>query len=465
MNSGTLQNRRIVYGALPFRSALPGPFQLAASLAVFACTSVIIIAIAQEKWLYALITALLSVLLFYPIEASLGLLAFLLPFDTLGAAGASSDAGSTISWYAGALAGLVLVVTGIVGRRFKHPPQAALWWGLFALWNAASLLWALNTAQGLQRLPSAVCLFLLYLAIVSFRFRAPEIRVVLCLGVVGATVAAGFAIHKFAQGGLLRAALVFGNREANPNDFASSLLLPLSLSVGAFLAAGTRLKRIATLAAAVVIVLTIFLTMSRGSLFALAVLVMVYLLRVGVRKRVLVWITLIPLLVVFLPHDFFARVQRGASDRGTGRFDIWIVAVHIIKHYPIFGTGLENFRTAYNQFAGYAPVFRRFDRDPHNVYLQVWAETGVVGLILLITAVGSQLKAVRASRSENKGTPDYLLIAVEAACWALLTHGLVANILWQKFFWMSFGFLAIFTANAARAGSIAPSDLKLHRLW
>ena len=146
--------------------------------------------------------------------------------------------------------------------------------------------------------------------------------------------------------------------------------------------------------------------MSRGSLFALAVLVMVYLLRVGVRKRVLVWITLIPLLVVFLPHDFFARVQRGASDRGTGRFDIWIVAVHIIKHYPIFGTGLENFRTAYNQFAGYAPVFRRFDRDPHNVYLQVWAETGVVGLILLITAVGSQLKAVRASRSENKGTAD-----------------------------------------------------------
>jgi O-antigen ligase len=434
-------------------------FRLSFALPTSAYAAVVILAVAREEWPYALVAGLLPLLFFRPIEVSLGLFAFLLPFDTLGSAGGNSGAGSSLSWYVGAGSGLVLLATGLVSRRFQRPPKAALWWGFFVLWNIASLLWALDPVKGLERLPSAICLFLLYVAAVSFRFRKEELRAVVVLAVVGAVIAAVFAAVKFAQGGELRAALVIGSREANPNDFASSLLLPFSLSVGAFLSAASRLKRTVTLAAAAIVAYCIFLTMSRGSLLALAALALVYLFRVGARKGIVVPIALIPLLLIFVPPMFLVRLQEGWNNRATGRFDIWAVGWQIVKHYGIVGAGLENFRIAYNRFAGYAPVFRRFDRDPHNIYLQVCAETGIVGLVLLVAAIWSQFRAVPKFRAtQNRKKTDYLLIAVEAACWALLTHGLSANLLWRKYFWMSWILLAILSRTAARVQSTSWGD-------
>lgn len=443
-NSGILQGRKANHTAAPMSAALPASTWLI--LAVLGDAAIVIFAIAQENWPLALGGFFLPLLFVYPIEISLGLFAFLLPFDTLSSTGADSSAGSSVGWYSGALVGLVLLATGIMGKRFRRPPRAAFWWGLFVLWNVASLLWALNPKQGLERLPSAICLFLLYLAIVSFKFRERELYFVLVLACLGAVVTAGLAVSDFVHGASPRASLVVGDRESNPNDFASSLLLALSISLSMFLAIKSRWKRMAALSAALLIALGIFLTMSRGSLFALAALLVVYLARVGVRRRVLLWLVLLPMLTLLLPHQFFTRIEHGMNDRATGRVDIWVVAGQIIKHYPVAGAGLENFRTAYNQFAGFAPVFRRFDRDPHNIYLQVWSETGIVGLLLLLAAIVSQLKSAR-KYFKHQSTPDLRLVAIEATCWALLTHGLAANLLWRKYFWMSWALLAVLIAS------------------
>ena len=434
-----------------------GPSSTWLILAILACAVSVIAAVAQENWPLAFGGLFLPFLLAYPVQASLGLFAFLLPFDTLSSEGLSSSAGSSISWYVGALVGLVLLITGVYGKRFRRPPKAALWWGLFALWNAASLLWALNPQQTLERLPSTVCLFLLYLAIVSFKFRERELYSVLLLTSLGGMAAASLALTEFVHGTSMRAALVVGNREANPNDFASSLLLSLSISIGLFLAMESRWKRVAALSAALLTVLGIFLTMSRGSLFALAALIAVYLARAGLRRRILLCLVLLPMLTLFLPQQFFDRIQRGMNDRATGRVDIWIVASHIINQYPVSGAGLENFRTAYNHFAGYAPVFRRYDRDPHNIYLQVWAETGIIGLLLLVASIFSQLTSVR-RYFKQQSKHDIRLVAIEAVCWALLVHGLAANLLWRKFFWVSW---ALLSASVSFSAATSDPEAKL----
>ena len=459
-NSGILQEGKAKRTTALLLPVLPISTWLI--LAEIGYAAIIIVAITRENWLLALGGLFLPLLFAYPVEISLGLFAFLLPFDTLGATGLDSSAGSSISWYSGALAGLVLLMVGITGNRIKRPPKAAFWWGLFVTWNAASLLWALDPKQGLERLPSAVCLFFLYLAIVTFKFRERELYFVFVLTSLGATVAAGFAVWEFVHGTALRAALVVGNRESNPNDFASSLLLAFSISLSMFLALKSRWKRIATLSAALLIALGIFLTMSRGSLFALAALLVVYLARMGVRRQVLLCLALLPMLTLLLPHQFFTRIESAKDDRATGRVDIWIVAGQIIKHYPVAGAGLENFRTAYNQFAGYAPnapIYRRFDRDPHNIYLQAWGETGIVGLLLLLAAIVSQLRSTR-NCFKDQNNPDLRLVATEAACWALLTHGLAANLLWRKYFWMSWALLTVFIASSGTKSSISESMMK-----
>src|SRR5579872_5136792 len=381
---------------------------------------------------YYLIAAIPAVFLLmrYPVELTLGVFAFLIPFDTVLLIGQS---GYSVSWAFGAAAGAALLAYGVLSGRLTTPPRAALWWGLFVLWAAATLFWALNPAQGLERLPTAVFLFLLYLVVVSFRMTVGELTAVVLFAIAGGVFASGYAIREFTQGigWFSRAALVVSNHQANPNDFADSLLLPFSLALGAFLSAGTLIRRSGMLLAATLIGICVLLTMSRGSLIALVALLLVYLIRLRVRGQVLVPIVLVSAFILVAPSFFFERMQQAAQDRASGRWDVFVVGTQIVKHYGILGTGLENFRIAYSKFAGFAPVFRGFDRDPHNIYLQVWAEMGIIGLAFLLIAIASQLRELHLANRRPRGAPNYLLVAIEAACWGMLIHGFASNLLWH----------------------------------
>ena len=183
--------------------------------------------------------------------------------------------------------------------------------------------------------------------------------------------------------------------------------------------------------------------MSRGSVVALAVLLLVYLVRLRVRIRIVIPIAIISALIAFLPNLFFLRMQDSVSSRAQGRWDILVVTMHVIRQYGIWGAGLESFRAAYTKFAGFAPIFRGFNRDAHNIYLQVWAELGIIGLMLFLTAIWWQLKSLQRGHQDRSGSPDYLLIAIEAACCAELVHGFAANILWAKEFWFAWMLAAL----------------------
>jgi O-Antigen ligase len=398
------------------------------------------VAIALQEFALAAVIVCVPLLLLMPVQLSLGVFAFTLPFDSILLIGR----GVTLAWLVGAAAGAILLVYGIMAKRLQKPPRAALWLGIFVLWTCASLVWSLDPAMSMERLPSVLSLYGLYVVAISFRIHPEERRAVVLLAIAGGSVAACYAIREFAQGTAWvgsRASLVVGGLEANPNDFASSLLLPLSLALGAFLTARTFLKAAAMLAALAVVALCIFLTMSRGSLFALGAVLLTYLYRVGMHKRILLPFSLLVTTVFFLPSQFSRRLYEGVSSRAQGRFDIWDVSIQIVKRYGLFGAGLENFHAAYNQFAGYAPIFRGFDRDPHNIYIQIFAETGIVGLVLFGVAIWSQFRPLRSFPKQQ--SPNYQLLAIEAGCWGLLAHGLAANLLWRKYFWLAWILLAI----------------------
>jgi O-antigen ligase len=111
----------------------------------------------------------------------------------------------------------------------------------------------------------------------------------------------------------------------------------------------------------------------------------------------------------------------------------------------------------YARFAGFAPIFRGFDRDPHNIYLQVWAELGIIGLALFLTAIIWQLRELHLANRGRRGSPNFLLLAIEAACWALLVHGFAANLLWRKQFWLVW-ILAALATQLHRPSEAAERD-------
>lgn len=417
----------------------------AAALALLASAIGMGIAVACQQYLLIAVIALLALAIFFPVEMSLGMFLFSIPFDTILLLGNSH---TSLSWTAGAFAGAVVLLYGLLSRRLHSPPQAAYWWGLFALWTAASVVWAIDPGPSVIRLPTVICILLLYVVIASFEIKKKELSRMFVLAIAGGLVTAGFLIYQAHGLGLQnRATLAFGNREANPNDVAVNLLLPFALAIGGVLAAGSRAKKALLVGALAILATAIFLTMSRGAVSALTAAMLIFAVKAGASKRMLVPVLAVALPLLVVPSLFFSRMKEAPTGRGTGRLDILIAGTEIVKHNPVIGVGLANFPVAYERYSGYAPVFRGYQLDPHNIYLQVWAETGVVGLSLFFLAVYKQMKDGSIPRSRTYGR-NYMAIAVQSACWGMLVAGVSGNIQWSKGFWLNFMLLALASRQA-----------------
>ena len=67
---------------------------------------------------------------------------------------------------------------------------------------------------------------------------------------------------------------------------------------------------------------------------------------------------------------------------GSGRSEYWKEAIHIIKDYPFFGVGLNTYSVVGR---GYKITWGGY---PHNCYLQMAAETGILGLLSFLWLSG-----------------------------------------------------------------------------
>ncbi|MGW4948418.1 O-antigen ligase family protein [Actinoplanes sp. NPDC004185] len=94
-------------------------------------------------------------------------------------------------------------------------------------------------------------------------------------------------------------------------------------------------------------------------------------------------------------YNFPAAWQRlvVSSDGGSGREDLWRAALHLALESPIAGLGLANFQVHEPAVAleiGEVRNASALAEQPlvaHNAYLQLWADTGVIGLVLFLAVV------------------------------------------------------------------------------
>lgn len=104
-----------------------------------------------------------------------------------------------------------------------------------------------------------------------------------------------------------------------------------------------------------------------------------------------IMITLVASLLLLAPdtaersvYSIYTKLIHFAdSDYGLvfrAAFEAW-------KHAPIFGSGIHSYRETCEQI-GLLPQWGIACSHPHNLYLQIAAETGLVGLVLFVTMVG-----------------------------------------------------------------------------
>ena len=108
------------------------------------------------------------------------------------------------------------------------------------------------------------------------------------------------------------------------------------------------------------------------------------------------------------PDQFGHLVDFGGT---SGRVTQWRVAWRIAEERPLLGTGVNNYRAVaprhVREPGALTDVEQIVDRPHvvHNVYLQLLAETGIVGLVLFLIVAGACLRAAQraARRFEREG--------------------------------------------------------------
>jgi O-antigen ligase len=105
------------------------------------------------------------------------------------------------------------------------------------------------------------------------------------------------------------------------------------------------------------------------------------------------------------PPQALARVTALSAGGGTGRSDLWAVALDVFRAHPLLGIGAGNFPLIEPSYAFHNRNLPRFDlvvdtpKVVHNTYLNVLVELGVVGFILFaLVILGAFAAAFRAVR-------------------------------------------------------------------
>lgn len=175
----------------------------------------------------------------------------------------------------------------------------------------------------------------------------------------------------------------------NPNTFAEVLLLLIPVAVAYMLCTKSWLGRFLGLFSAGVGCVAMAMTYSRASWVGLAFAAVVFVVLWN-RKLIPAGILVALVGLALLPDTVFHRILTifNTSDTSTNsRFPLYYAAAEFLQQRPVLGAGLGS--DAVRQAIGDLNLFHGKDHfvHCHNIYLQVWCETGLVGVISFVGGV------------------------------------------------------------------------------
>lgn len=187
----------------------------------------------------------------------------------------------------------------------------------------------------------------------------------------------------------------------NSNNFAEILLLFLPFYAGQFFASKGWRRRIFFMLAALPPLLSMVLTQSRSSWGGLALAMCVFACFLNWR--------LIPVAAIaglaafpFMPLTIRQRVLSAFNPADSSmayRIKIWNTMGPVIRDYWWTGLGLGN-DAVMKIVANYSLQTKGVPLHCHNVFLQTWIETGILGLLSLLGFLGQTFKrGIRAARA------------------------------------------------------------------
>lgn len=273
-----------------------------------------------------------------------------------------------------------------INRTFLLGAALVLWAGISIMWGS----WLDTIGASYFTLVQVLLLFLLTLNVIETE---TDFRIVLAGLLLGALVSSPLSMMVFTDNVVERARAF---EAQNPNSYG--MMIGFSIISGLYLmrTAGSRLPRVFFLCSSLLLAVPLILAQSRTAWIATlaAIGVMIWYTRHRVRNYLVIVAVMAGLIAVLFAANLvnLTLVDRTSQlitmhNMGSSRFDVWVVAASMIADQPIIGVGYAQFPSRYNQYRAATPAIRRdmvAMRDPHNTYIGVLGELGVVGLVILL---------------------------------------------------------------------------------
>jgi O-antigen ligase len=280
-------------------------------------------------------------------------------------------------------------------------------------WTLASMIWATDSAAAWRtafRFAQGVLLVFVVFSAVRKRHHVVWIVYAFLTGAVLSATVGLAGVTQPDRTDIYASGRLTGGI-GDPNELAAILIPALAFAFFMLVIERRMLLRWLLLAASFICAIALFRTESRGGLVGLAVMLLASLLFSGpVRARATTMVLAISgfalaYFTLIAPPQALARVTALSAGGGTGRSDLWAVALDVTRAHPLLGIGAGNFPIVEPSYAFRNRNLPRFDlivdtpKVVHNTYLNVLVELGLVGFILfalvILVAFAAAFRALR----------------------------------------------------------------------
>ena len=394
---------------------------------------------------------------------------------------------------------LLLAVIIIRWVLFRETPTGwqlpALLVGIYGLIGFASLLYAHDSSRVVITLENYVKDVLIALVVIAALKRVELIRnVVWSLLAAGAFMGTlsvyqyltktftanywGFSVAKYMQ-------ITAGSPNdyrlvgpvGDPNFYAQVMVVLVPLALERALHERKLILKIFSGWTAIVSILTVMFTFSRGGALALFISLAIFLFLYPPRPlHLVIFIGTGLILLLFIPTTYFDRIlslqdlipsASGNINVRTdpsfqGRASEFLTGWLMYEENPIVGVGLSNYVVRYQEFAkrvGLAPGSE--PRSAHNLYLEVAAETGTLGFSVFMLIVWLAMRSILIARKTlfEIGEDDcaHLTTAFAIAFIGYLVAALFIHAAYPRYFYLLIG-IAFALSPAVKRLTIAQAN-------
>jgi hypothetical protein len=236
-------------------------------------------------------------------------------------------------------------------------------------------------------------------------------------------------------------------------SFGHVLCFTFPLALGLFMTSKTSKQRVLCLAALGLNSVGILITGNRTDILgALVTMVLVvisfaaksYSLRTTLMKICILGMVLVAFIMVtresnglrrlFMPEDWDKKTA-------SSRTILVQEGIRMFKSSPVFGVGLDNFRHNQDYRKDGLYIVANY---PHNLFIQILAETGLVGMLSFLALMGAVFRlALVTWRNRTTTELDFFCMLFLIGCTVLIFQGLMENSLFYpqtaSLFWTGVG--------------------------